>query len=172
MPTSLLPLDCIENYVCEHRKISMMPPIGVIKIAWCSTSPYFISNHPSLVKNYMSNPCLHCGACCAFYRASFYWSEADDAPAGNVPVAMTVQVSPWQRAMRGTDRSKPRCCALQGEIGLSVACSIYPLRASPCRDFPASWSNGEHNPRCDAARRHWGLEPLQPGDFQGDSWVA
>ena len=22
------------------------------------------------------NPCLSCGACCAFYRASFYWSEA------------------------------------------------------------------------------------------------
>jgi len=23
----------------------------------------------------MSNPCLSCGACCAFFRASFHWLE-------------------------------------------------------------------------------------------------
>ncbi|HBP8873638.1 TPA: YkgJ family cysteine cluster protein, partial [Escherichia coli] len=25
------------------------------------------------------NPCMRCGACCAFFRVSFYWAEADDA---------------------------------------------------------------------------------------------
>lgn len=150
----------------------MMPMIGIITIVSCLTSPNFISNHLSLFLNPMSNPCLNCGACCAYYRASFYWTEADDAPGGSVPAEMTVQVSPWHRAMRGTDSSKPRCCALQGEIGLSVACSIYPLRASPCRDFPASWSDGAHNPRCDSARRLWGLEPLRPSDIQDDFCAA
>ena len=24
------------------------------------------------------NPCIECGACCAYYRASFYWAEADE----------------------------------------------------------------------------------------------
>lgn len=120
----------------------------------------------------MKNQCLYCGACCAYYRAAFYWTEADDAPDGTVPVALTVQVTPMQRAMRGTERSKPRCCALQGEVGQTVSCSIYPLRASPCREFTASWENNQKNDRCDAARRKWGLPPLQPDDFRDDSQAA
>jgi Fe-S-cluster containining protein len=118
------------------------------------------------------NPCLRCGACCAFYRASFYWAEADDAPGGSVPVAMTVQVTPMQRAMRGTSQSNPRCCALEGEIGQAVACSIYPSRASPCRDFPASWVDDQPNERCDKARLAWGLQPLSPDDLRDDPRAA
>jgi hypothetical protein len=30
------------------------------------------------------NPCVSCGACCAHFRVSFYWAEADDAPGGIV----------------------------------------------------------------------------------------
>jgi len=120
----------------------------------------------------MSHPCLSCGACCAYYRASFYWTEADDAPGGTVPVAMTVQVTPMQRAMRGTEHRVPRCCALQGNIGESVFCSIYTMRASPCREYVPSWENGVHNERCDAARSCWGLRPLQPEDFAEISHVA
>ena len=30
------------------------------------------------------NPCMTCGACCIFFRVSFYWSEADDA-GGTIP---------------------------------------------------------------------------------------
>lgn len=52
--------------------------------------------------------------------------------------------------------------ALQGEIGHSVRCSIHPLRASPCRDFQASWVDGVHNERCDRARAAHGLPPLSP----------
>ena len=25
----------------------------------------------------MWNPCITCGACCAYFRASFYWTEAE-----------------------------------------------------------------------------------------------
>ncbi|EER5964904.1 YkgJ family cysteine cluster protein, partial [Escherichia coli] len=39
------------------------------------------------------NPCMTCGACCAFFRVSFYWAEADDA-GGKVPVSLTEQISP------------------------------------------------------------------------------
>lgn len=119
-----------------------------------------------------NNPCLQCGACCACYRASFYWSEADDAPGGSVPVGMTVVVSPFLRAMRGTDIAQPRCCALQGEIGQAVYCNIYPLRASLCREFAHSWSDGVHNPRCDSARASWNLPPLQPDDLSQDPRAA
>ena len=120
----------------------------------------------------INNPCLRCGACCAHFRVGFYWAEADDAVGGGVPVAMTVQVSPLQRAMRGTDTSTPRCCALQGEIGQSVVCDIYSFRASTCRDFSASWENNQSNERCDTARRNWGMPPLQPDDFCDGTLVA
>lgn len=64
--------------------------------------------------------------------------------------------------MRGTDRKPPRCIALEGDIGRSVRCTIYERRASPCRDFQASWVDGQHNERCDRARAAHGLPPLAP----------
>lgn len=85
---------------------------------------------------------------------------------------MTIKVTASQRAMRGTELSQPRCCALQGDIGLSVSCGIYPLRASPCREFAPSWENNLHNPRCDRARIAWGLQPLSPGDWHDEPRVA
>lgn len=77
--------------------------------------------------------CQRCGACCAHFRVSFYWAEADDAPGGTVPVALTEAVSPQLRCMRGTARTPVRCVALQGEPGHAVACSIYAQRSSSCR---------------------------------------
>lgn len=112
------------------------------------------------------NPCLHCGACCAYFRASFYWAEGEDASPGGVPVALTAKLTPFLRVMRGTDQPKPRCVALEGDIGHSVRCSIHPRRSSVCRDFAPSWEGGVHNPRCDKARAVWGLLPLIPGDWQ------
>lgn len=107
-----------------------------------------------------SNPCVSCGACCAFYRASFYWAEADNAAGGTVPVELTEKLNDFRRVMKGTGQKSPRCVALLGEIGQSVRCSIYEVRASVCRDFDMSWRNGAHNERCDQARAAWGLAPL------------
>jgi uncharacterized protein len=109
------------------------------------------------------NPCLTCGACCAFFRASFYWAEADDASEGGVPVELTEKLNDFRRIMRGTSGEKPRCIALQGIIGARVHCTIYERRSSVCRDFPASWTENEPNERCDRARAAWGLAPLLPG---------
>ncbi len=111
------------------------------------------------------HPCLTCGACCAYFRASFYWAEADDVTPGGVPVEMTRKLNDFRRSMRGMDGPHPRCIALQGEIGTSVYCSIYERRASVCRAFVPSWENGEQNERCDRARAAWGLEPLRPEDW-------
>jgi hypothetical protein len=107
------------------------------------------------------NPCLGCGACCAFYRASFYWSEGDDAPGGTVPVACTEKMDDFRRAMIGTSGSTPRCVALLGTVGESVRCTIYDVRSSVCREFEPSWSGGVRNERCDRARAAWGLPPLE-----------
>lgn len=109
------------------------------------------------------NHCTSCGACCAYYRASFYWAEASDATEGGVPVELTERLGPFRRLIKGTGNVPPRCIALFGNIGESVRCTIYNRRASVCRDFAPSWANGESNPRCDQARAFWKLLPLAPG---------
>jgi len=108
------------------------------------------------------NPCLECGACCAYYRASFYWAESDLAQPGGVPSELTEKLDDFRLFMKGSNGSNPRCLALMGIIGKKVHCSIYERRASVCRDFPPSWENGVHNERCDQARISWGLTPLSP----------
>jgi Fe-S-cluster containining protein len=64
--------------------------------------------------------------------------------------------------MLGTDCKSPRCTALEGEVGESVSCLIYPQRSSTCRQFEASWVDGQHNPECDIARAAFGLAALDP----------
>jgi Fe-S-cluster containining protein len=110
------------------------------------------------------HPCRRCGACCATFRVSFYWAEAGLGE-GQVPEALTEQISPTRVAMLGTNRPNPRCVALEGEIGVETTCTIHAVRSTPCRDFEASWESGTHNPRCDAARARHGLAPLQPEDW-------
>jgi Fe-S-cluster containining protein len=117
-------------------------------------------------KKYMLlNPCLTCGACCAFYRASFYWAEADEFSQGGVPIELTEKLNPYLLVMKGTTRSAPRCVALEGSIGHDVFCGIYERRSSVCREFEPSWEKNEPNPRCDKARLAWGLAPLTPGSW-------
>ena len=105
------------------------------------------------------NPCVTCGACCAHFRVSFYWAEADDG-AGAVPVELTEPLTPFMRNMRGTNQRQPRCIALQGEVGGCVSCGIYQQRPSPCREFSMSGENGELNEACDRARARYGLPAL------------
>ncbi|MDE2118366.1 MAG: YkgJ family cysteine cluster protein [Betaproteobacteria bacterium] len=103
------------------------------------------------------NPCLSCGACCAHLRVSFYWTEADDAPGGQVPARLTERVHAHLRCMKGTNEKPPRCIALQGEIGRQVACAIYELRPSPCREFNVLEQDGTPNERCRRLRAQAGL---------------
>jgi Fe-S-cluster containining protein len=103
-----------------------------------------------------TNPCLDCGACCASFRVSFYWAEADAHPCGTVPQQLTAPVSLFLAAMKGTVQEPLRCAALEGEIGKSARCSIYPLRSSTCREFDVD------DPRCNQARQRHGLPALPP----------
>lgn len=112
------------------------------------------------------NPCLSCGACCTLFRVSFYWGEADDVTPGGVPVELTEKLTPHRLMMKGTGGSSPRCIALEGDIGGKIGCGIHPQRPSVCRAFPASFSEGVRNERCDEARARYGLRALIPEDWR------
>lgn len=108
------------------------------------------------------NPCLACGACCACFRVSFYWTESDLAAPDGVPHDLTEHLQGHYLAMQGTDSRTPRCIALAGTIGTEVRCTIYQCRPSACRNFIPSWQGSTLNERCDTARVKWGLAPLDP----------
>ncbi len=95
--------------------------------------------------------CQACGACCAQCRVSFYWAEADDAPGGTVPVALTEPVNAHLRCMAGTAARPVRCVSLQGTVGASVSCGIYHQRSSTCQSVMPG------DAQCLKARAHHGL---------------
>ncbi len=104
-----------------------------------------------------ANPCIACGACCAAFRVDFHPAELAGrafAWGDGVPEAMTVAVTAGIVRMCGTDVSPPRCVALAGDIGSCVACTIYEVRPSPCREFDTS------HDACARARARHGLPPL------------
>ena len=105
------------------------------------------------------SPCLTCGACCAFFRVSFYWGECQSA-GGNVPDILTAQITPHRACMKGTENKPVRCNALMGDIGAEVRCTIYENRPSPCREFTVHGEGGISNEDCNRARAHYGLPPL------------
>ena len=112
------------------------------------------------------HPCQKCGACCAYFRVGFYWWEAETESEYQVPKHLTVDLDFRQRCMKGTEhKHQNRCVALTGKIGEHVSCSIYEHRPTPCRQFKASYENGEQEPRCDQARAKHGLEPLTKYDW-------
>ena len=106
--------------------------------------------------------CQRCGACCAHFRVSFYWAEADDAPGGTVPTALTRPVGSLHRCMAGTEARPVRCVALQGAVGKSVACGIYEHRSSTCRSVQPG------DEQCLKARAAHGLESRGGGITSAD----
>jgi Fe-S-cluster containining protein len=111
-----------------------------------------------------NHPCLSCGACCANFRVSFYWGECQSA-GGTVSDHLVEQIGPYHAAMLGTTTRPVRCVGLQGEVGCGTRCNVYEQRSSTCREFTASWEDGQHNPHCDAARAAHGLPPLTAEHF-------
>jgi len=98
-----------------------------------------------------ANPCQTCGACCATFRVSFYWADAD---ARGLPAELTEQINPWFGCMAGTNRAAPHCVALAGTVGTEVGCRVYEQRPEPCREVQAGDS------QCLKARSHHGLAAL------------
>jgi hypothetical protein len=97
--------------------------------------------------------CTSCGACCSWCRVDFSVYELDEN-GGCVPGGLAVEVNGNTARMRGTDHWPPRCAALTGKLGESVACGIYEWRPSPCREFE------EGSDGCRRARAKVGLPPL------------
>lgn len=101
--------------------------------------------------------CQTCGACCASFRVDFHPVELAGgrfAWGQGVPVEMTVSVTPNIVRLCGTDAASPRCVALAGTVGQAVACTIYDVRPSPCREFDTGHT------ACARARQRFGLPPL------------
>ncbi|MEO8802097.1 MAG: YkgJ family cysteine cluster protein [Rudaea sp.] len=115
----------------------------------------------------MNHPCLRCGACCAYFRVAFHWSESATFLGGVVPETLTAKLDAHRVAMRGTDRPGPRCVALQGEVAVDASCSIYAQRPSVCRELVPAWEQGAPSPQCDRARHAHGMPPLRPQDWAG-----
>lgn len=112
------------------------------------------------------NICLRCGACCAYFRVSFYWREADPSSGSKIPPALVEMENEIFDNMKGTNCSRPYCAALSGKIGTEVHCAIYTDRPSPCREFGIHYQGGkiQVDPddlrRCNQARARWNLPPL------------
>jgi hypothetical protein len=98
-----------------------------------------------------TNPCTSCGACCAFFRVSFYWSEAETR---GIPESMTEQVNAVRSCMAGTGGHPVRCVALNGTVGEAVHCTMYEQRPTPCRSVLIG------DEKCNRARERYGLPPI------------
>ena len=107
-----------------------------------------------------ASPCTACGACCAAFRVSFHWLEAQ---ALGLDEAWVEPVTPHRVAMRGTRAKAPRCTALEGAVGAAVRCTVYRSRPSPCREVEPG------SERCGTARARHGLPvlPARPGAARG-----
>jgi Fe-S-cluster containining protein len=111
------------------------------------------------------DPCVRCGACCASLRVSFHRSQLQ-SEGGCVPDALTDDETASICRMRGTDHAPPRCVALVGVIGKTVACGIYEQRPDPCREFEPHGLYGIRNAECSRDRQRHGLLPLKaPAGF-------
>lgn len=93
--------------------------------------------------------CLSCGACCAFFRVSFYWAEGE-----GMPSEVVEELTPVYSCMKGTNQQNPHCVMLSGEIGQHVSCSMYEHRSSSCKEVQTG------DEQCNKARHAYGLIAL------------
>lgn len=98
-----------------------------------------------------ADACLSCGACCSYFRVSFYWAEGIDMPQDYVE-SLTLVYS----CMKGTNQANPRCIALQGEVGKQVSCGMYEQRSSSCKEVQIA------DEQCNKARIAHRLIPFTP----------
>jgi len=131
----------------------------------CARSAPFAPGWRSAIST--MHPCLTCGACCAYFRVSFHWSEADAAHGGQVPIELTEPLRVHERVMRGTSAAQPRCIALDADIGRYSRCTIHDRRPSVCAAVPASLEFGQRSAQCDKSRQAHGLPLLSEHDWVG-----
>jgi Fe-S-cluster containining protein len=89
--------------------------------------------------------CQTCGACCAFSAEWPRFSLEDEAALARIPPAL---VDDSQGRMRCHGN---RCAALEGDVGMATACTIYAVRPDVCRACLPG------DDACLTARRHFNL---------------
>ena len=101
-----------------------------------------------------SDVCQSCGACCAHFRVSFYWAEAESR---GLPERLIQALTPFMACLAGTQSKTPRCDALAGTVGEQVTCTVYEQRPEPCREVQPG------DEKCLRARARHQLGPLPEG---------
>lgn len=111
-------------------------------------------------RGHLADSCQRCGACCASFRVSFYWAEAEVL---GIPQHDVEQLTPSMACLAGTNQAAPHCGALEGRVGEAVNCRIYASRPSPCREVQRG------DAQCRRARLRHGLPPLEGEHEQGET---
>jgi uncharacterized protein len=93
-----------------------------------------------------SDMCRSCGACCSYSAEWPRFSLESEAHLDRIPREL---VGEEERGMRCTGA---RCAALDGIVGRSTSCTIYPFRPDVCRACVPG------DDACRQARRHFGLD--------------
>ncbi len=107
-----------------------------------------------------NNPCFSCGACCEYFRVSFYQGELKSV-GGIVPDNLVIPITPFRVAMKGTEFGCGKCVALKNDDKYGKICSIYENRPSVCRSFLVWDEDGNPNPDCQRLRAQKGLSLLE-----------
>jgi len=107
-----------------------------------------------------NSPCCQCGACCATFRITLPRIELASR-GGRVPDHLTQPYTATTACLREDPETPGRCIALEGTLGISVNCSIYPNRPAACEEFAPLATINEGDDACDEARRRHGLPPLR-----------
>ena len=93
-------------------------------------------------------PCRACGACCSYSPNWPRFTTEDDAALDLIPAALV------NDKLSGMRCEGDRCAALQGKVGVAVACVVYAVRPGVCRTCMPG------DVECAMARKRHGLPAL------------
>ena len=100
------------------------------------------------LRDLSENPCVSCGACCAYSENWPRFSTEDDAALDLIPKALVNARSSGMRC------EGDRCAALSGKVGVATSCTIHAVRPEVCRTCMPG------DVECTMARRKFGLPAL------------
>lgn len=96
------------------------------------------------------NPCLSCGACCAYSETWPRFTTEDEAALDLIPEKFVNERHAGMRC------DGDRCSALSGQVGVATSCMIHAVRPEVCRVCMPG------DVECGMARKKWGLPALSP----------
>ena len=154
--------DSLITVLETNDKLTILMFLDLIKKPIKQHIFHFISLINSGRKNnlkeyFESLTCLKCGACCSYYRASFFEGEIIS---GHASEELISELRFPYVCMKGTENGG-RCICLSGTIGQDVKCLIHKKRSTVCEKFHVWDSDNFVNFRCNKARKAHGLPQLK-----------